>query len=496
MGVEQILRDAFAHHREGRLGPALAGYRRALAAEPGNPSALNLAGVALAALGRNAQAVQMLERCVAAAPDFADAHANLALALRAAGRLGEALAAHERVLALTPGAPQALNELGITLRRMGRYQRAVEVYRQALAAAPEHGDAHANLGNVLQDLDRMEEAAGAYRAALAHGARRASVHRGLGNALQRLHRLDEAVAAYRDAVAADPRYVPALTELGGALVEQGRAGEGAECLRRAAALAPRDVMVHSNLGVALHESGELRAALEAFERALAIDPGNTHALAFQSITLHQLGERERWRRLTALDALVRELEPPVPAGYADRHALNDALAAFATAHPSVWSGRRRGISSELFLDGEGPPAALCESIRTAVQRYIEELPRLDHPFVHRRPRQFVLSGWCNVLDRGAPAHVHPNAWLSGVYYVRTEGVVGDAVDDLAGCLQVGAPDEAHYPVEGYEVRVFRPREGRMVVFPSYLWHRILPFEGRGSRISYAFDVVPTRDARG
>jgi hypothetical protein len=75
--------------------------------------------------------------------------------------------------------------------------------------------------------------------------------------------------------------------------------------------------------------------------------------------------------------------------------------------------------------------------------------------------------------------------------VRTEGVVGDGGEDMGGCLEVGAPDQKHYRVEDYPVRVFRPREGYMVVFPSYVWHRILPFEGRGQRISYAFDVVPT-----
>ena len=95
-----------------------------------------------------------------------------------------------------------------------------------------------------------------------------------------------------------------------------------------------------------------------------------------------------------------------------------------------------------------------------------------------------------MLEEGADSHIHPNAWLSGVYYVRTAGVVDADMADRDGCLQVGPPDPSHYSVAGYPERVFRPREGRMVVFPSYVWHRILPFAGRGQRISYAFDVVP------
>ena len=42
---------------------------------------------------------------------------------------------------------------------------------------------------------------------------------------------------------------------------------------------------------------------------------------------------------------------------------------------------------------------------------------------------------------------------------------------------------------GALVETGQKEEGCLVVFPSYLWHRILPFENRGERISYAFDVV-------
>jgi hypothetical protein len=34
-----------------------------------------------------------------------------------------------------------------------------------------------------------------------------------------------------------------------------------------------------------------------------------------------------------------------------------------------------------------------------------------------------------------------------------------------------------------------PYEGLMVLFPSYFYHRTIPFEGDSARISLAFDVV-------
>jgi hypothetical protein len=38
----------------------------------------------------------------------------------------------------------------------------------------------------------------------------------------------------------------------------------------------------------------------------------------------------------------------------------------------------------------------------------------------------------------------------------------------------------------------RPVEGLLVLFPSYLYHRTIPFEGDAPRISVAFDFVPAR----
>ncbi len=40
------------------------------------------------------------------------------------------------------------------------------------------------------------------------------------------------------------------------------------------------------------------------------------------------------------------------------------------------------------------------------------------------------------------------------------------------------------------MEAFRPEEGLMMVFPSYFYHRTIPFEAAEHRISIAFDVLP------
>jgi hypothetical protein len=35
-----------------------------------------------------------------------------------------------------------------------------------------------------------------------------------------------------------------------------------------------------------------------------------------------------------------------------------------------------------------------------------------------------------------------------------------------------------------------PQPGRLVLFPSMLWHGTVPFSARAERLTIAFDVVP------
>jgi hypothetical protein len=39
-------------------------------------------------------------------------------------------------------------------------------------------------------------------------------------------------------------------------------------------------------------------------------------------------------------------------------------------------------------------------------------------------------------------------------------------------------------------RVLQPVPGRLVLFPSYMWHGTIPFQGASPRTTIAFDAVP------
>jgi hypothetical protein len=121
-------------------------------------------GLALAAERRFAEAEACFRRALAAAPRDPEAVQNLAAVLHRGERHAEALALADEVLATEPGHVAASLARGNALSALGRYEEAAEAYRAARRLPPE---GLAGLASALAALGRDEEARQALDAAVA-----------------------------------------------------------------------------------------------------------------------------------------------------------------------------------------------------------------------------------------------------------------------------------------------------------------------------------------
>jgi len=123
---DQLVAEAIAHHKAGRLDQAETAYRDALGIVPGHPAITHNLGVVAAARGKHRAAINHFDAAIAAEPQYAAAHYNRAAALQALGQSGPAIQGFERVCAIEPGHYDAHRALGFLWLAEGDRGRALD----------------------------------------------------------------------------------------------------------------------------------------------------------------------------------------------------------------------------------------------------------------------------------------------------------------------------------------------------------------------------------
>ena len=179
-------------------------YRRVLETSPDHPRALHYAGVLAHQLGRNDEALGLIERSLALGPDQADWYSNLGIVLQSQGRLERAIDAYRRAIAIDPSHANAHNNLGVLLRATGQPVEAEAAYRAAIRLNPEHIDAYTNLGILLNGLKRTEEAAACYCKVITLRPKHREARKLLAVAHCTLGEIDKAVSIFEEWLEEEP----------------------------------------------------------------------------------------------------------------------------------------------------------------------------------------------------------------------------------------------------------------------------------------------------
>jgi uncharacterized protein (TIGR02466 family) len=476
--------------------------REALEQSPRDPHVLRtLADVALV-LQDFASAADLVEGAIAhhragAAP--ATWYRVLGETRTMQGKLGAAIRAFRSALAAAPNDADTWRWLGRVLRTVGDLPGAIAASRQVLELIPDDWRARSDLGVLLTEMRAFDEAAVLFDQAAARAGGAPAIIVSKAKLDARRGRADDAIAALESCVARHPKHTPAMAALAHVLRDERRFDEALAAFRSALALAPTEASLWCGLGRTLLENGQSDEALVVASSYLARRPGYSGALALESLARLGIGDAEGAEHLLDYDRFVVSRELPLPDGFADLTSFNAALAATAAAHPTLLRAplshaTASGLhSGSLLVEPHESTIALQTSLNVAVADYCRALPHLPgHPFVSHQPKSAFFDIWCVVLERGGHQipHIHPEAWLSGVYYAELPQAVR-AGPGPHGWLEFGDADRA-FPrrVEPRIVRV-QPKEGLLVLFPSYFYHRTIPFDTDGTRISVAFDLVPT-----
>jgi tetratricopeptide (TPR) repeat protein len=515
-----------AQQRAGANDGAVDSYREAVRLKPEFAEAHNNLGVLLSDLGQVEAAIDSYRTALFYDPEFAEAYNNLGAALTDLNQTGEAIDAYRKALQRNPDYAEAHNNLGILQQRQKRWDDALESYQRALNIEPRYAGAHNNLGSALQDIGRLDEALESYQRALTAQPNLSETINNLGNIYRQLDRFEEAIDSFNKLLVLDPDNAEAHNNLGVVYKECGRFEEAKDCYRRALDLKPNFVDARLNLGGALLHEEKFDEAIECYR---IIDPliesSKVSALVLECY--YRKGDR------TAYDIQIQMIKARQPtynfragataAFVANQYNSNNVysfcedpvekVAVFNTLEDNVIdqtfidelckaiesSGANErfapGHISEgyksvgnLFAKGIPEFVDLESIIRTYTDKYYALHEGERSLFVQKWPQDFVLDGWYIRLLQGGEisAHTH-SAWLSGIFYLKLPNKKG------------GDEGNIEFTLCGYELPVIKddyPRQmvetkpGALVLFPSSLPHRVVPFTSDEERICLPFDIIP------
>ena len=327
---------------------------------------------------------------------------------------------------------------------------------------PSHVEAHNNLGNTLKERGGLEEAESSYRQAIALNPRHAGAHYNLGITLQELGRLEDAVDSYNTAEWLDP-----------------------------------DLDCKMSIAAAHLKNEDAENALLILEHFLENNPQDTRANAYKTIALRGLGQFDQLNDLINFPNLVKKSDIQLLTND-DMIEFNKELLLTLSKDPrrapeenaQGWAIRGGTVVRNLFNSTDDLIAKFRTLLVKSIDAYILDLPDDSrHPFLMLKPQNYHIDSWVNFLEAGdyQSNHIHNNGWVSGVYYLSIPEL--EIEKEHAGWIEF---NRAGYNLPHFAgekgIEFIKPEEGMFIFFPSYVWHRTIPYTGSHSRVSISFDV--------
>ena len=203
--INEALKTASKHHRNGKLKEAERIYLRILTRNPNHADALHLLGILATQTGEPDVALELIDRAISIKPTVADFYDNKGDALVALGRYDEAITARRKAISLNPRFVRSYYLLGNLLGDMGRIDEAIATYQSAVQLQPNDADINNNLGYAYFMRDRLDEAFAAMTEAARLRPNSAQIEMNLGHVWLARADHEKAMACFNRALAMESK---------------------------------------------------------------------------------------------------------------------------------------------------------------------------------------------------------------------------------------------------------------------------------------------------
>ena len=379
--------------------------------------------------------------------------------------------------------------MGITLHGLGQYEEAITSYKKAIEINPDFAGAHNNLGNVLKHTDKCEEAVIAYKIAIELQSDYVEGYVNLGITLNELNKHKEAIISYKKAIEINPDFTDAhdnlaitydlLHQYKNAIIhfdiarKPSSKAQSLECLYK-----DKNYTEFTNRLNLIAESDKTNIRVAAASAFITHQLKQSNPYPFCKNPLHFFHVGNLVKYTGDVDRFVSDI-------------IIEAKQEYAAWEPK---------NKTTVLGFQTPPVifqagAKCAELKTIIMReisfYYSKFSSENCLLISSRPKKHTLNGWYVRLVRNGhqKSHIHPGGWLRGVIYLKTI----EAEKANEGAIEVSLHGY-DLPIlkKCYPKRIHRPKKGDILLFPSSLFHKTIPFTKDTDRCVIAFDLIPIK----
>ena len=482
--------------------------------------------------GHLAQAETLSKSLIATYPHVFILHHVLSLSLDGQQKYAEAVTSYQNALKLQANNPDLWFNCAIALTNLNRLDEAAGAYQQALKIKPSFFEAHGNLGTILQRQGKLDDATKSYQAGLKINPQDARGYFNLGTVLRDKGELQAAVAAYQKAIQLFPNYTDAHNNLGETLRDQGNMPAAVKSYQAALKLNSNHPNANYNMAEFLYLAKNYEDAITHFERSQLDDwqarklyclykdfkfdafKANRDALAggmpntspfVATLSTHysiNTGTPDPYNFCKNGLDFVYQNEILEPNSDLLNALLNDINTADIAERKQGRLTNGQQSAGNLFKRPEASFRALADLIKQEFLHYKNKFADANCELILSFPTELEFtSSWYVKMQQGGHlnAHIHEIGWISGAVYLAMPPENG-----MEGAFEYGThgddyPTLAPITTADFPTAHIMPRVGDIVLFPSSLFHRTIPFYfsplyANQQRICIAFDLKPASEA--
>jgi tetratricopeptide (TPR) repeat protein len=407
------------------------------------------------------------------------------------GDFGLAIIEARKVIAEHQSAT-AVNILALAHKHLGEIDRSIEIYEQLLINNPSNIMFLTNLGNIYSDQGRLTGAKEIYEKALDVDPNHIDAYLGLGRIHVAQAKYNRALQLYKK-VLRDVEDIPQaklqkvnyrLAEIyrksgtqhfDAAIKHYGLSNERLslshrlECIYRS-----KNKIIYEKEAAELSKLGHIDPLIAAVQTHASIRYGLQDKNAFCTDPFRYISQS----KLSAAEGF----EPN----------LIDRLLAIAhktESSPQALINKGGQSAGNLFLLNDPAVKKIKTIIESRITHYRKHYQQSDAGFTSKWPPQTTLHGWLIDLKKGGSlsSHMHKEGWLSGSLYLKLSKLEGSSEGNIIFDL-----DGGNYPTDGrdFPSKELNIEQGDIVLFPSSVFHKTVPFNSAEQRVTLAFDVKP------